>query len=65
MGVNMKFKRKIYNNLLGWKNNRQGKTALLIEGVRRVGKSFVVIIEQNGEICKFLHFSCHRFAAVL
>ena len=38
----MKFKRKIYNNLLGWKNNRQGKTALLIEGVRRVGKSFVV-----------------------
>jgi predicted AAA+ superfamily ATPase len=42
MGVNMKFKRKIYNNLLDWKNNRRGKTALLIEGVRRVGKSFVV-----------------------
>ena len=38
----MKFKRKIYNNLLDWKNNRRGKTALLIEGVRRVGKSFVV-----------------------
>jgi predicted AAA+ superfamily ATPase len=42
MGVNMKFKRKIYNNLLDWKNNRRGKTALLIEGARRVGKSFVV-----------------------
>jgi predicted AAA+ superfamily ATPase len=42
MGVNMKFKRKIYNNLLDWKNNRLGKTALLIEGARRVGKSFVV-----------------------
>lgn len=38
----MKFKRKIYNNLLDWKNNRRGKTALLIEGARRVGKSFVV-----------------------
>ena len=38
----MKFKRKIYNNLLEWKNNRRGKTALLIEGARRVGKSFVV-----------------------
>lgn len=42
MGVNMKFKRKIYNYLLDWKNNRRGKTALLIEGARRVGKSFVV-----------------------
>lgn len=38
----MKFKRKIYNNLLDWKNNRRGRTALLIEGARRVGKSFVV-----------------------
>lgn len=38
----MKFKRKIYNNLLDWKDNRRGKTALLIEGARRVGKSFVV-----------------------
>ena len=38
----MKFKRKIYNNLIDWKNNRRGKTALLIEGARRVGKSFVV-----------------------
>ena len=38
----MKFKRKIYNNLLEWKKNRSGKTALLIEGARRVGKSFVV-----------------------
>ena len=38
----MKFKRKIYDNLLEWKKNRSGKTALLIEGARRVGKSFVV-----------------------
>ena len=38
----MKFKRKIYEKLLEWKKNRNGKTALLIEGARRVGKSFVV-----------------------
>jgi predicted AAA+ superfamily ATPase len=42
MGVNMKFKRKIYNYLVDWKKNRCGRTALLIEGARRVGKSFVV-----------------------
>lgn len=33
------FKRKLYNKLLEWKHNRQGKTAILIEGARRVGKS--------------------------
>ena len=34
-------KRKIYQNLLAWKRSR-GTTALLIEGARRVGKSFIV-----------------------
>lgn len=38
----MKFKRKVYKRLLDWKLSRRGKTALLIEGARRVGKSFVV-----------------------
>ena len=36
------FKRKIYNQLLHWKKTSNGKTALLIEGPRRVGKSTVV-----------------------
>lgn len=36
------FKRKIYDRILEWKNTSQGKTALLIEGARRVGKSTVV-----------------------
>lgn len=35
-------KRKIYQQLLDWKNQSQGKTALLIEGARRVGKSYIV-----------------------
>lgn len=36
------FKRKIYNQLLHWKETSNGKTAVLIEGPRRVGKSTVV-----------------------
>lgn len=38
----MIFKRKIYDKLLEWKKEFQGRTALLIEGARRVGKSTVV-----------------------
>ena len=36
------FKRKIYNQLLQWKQESNGKTALLVEGARRVGKSTIV-----------------------
>ena len=36
------FKRKLYQKLLDWKNNRQGKTAIMLEGARRVGKSTLV-----------------------
>lgn len=35
------FKRKIYNEMLRWKQSSQGKTALLIKGARRVGKSTI------------------------
>lgn len=34
-------KRKIYNSLLDWKVNRADKEALLIDGARRVGKSYI------------------------
>ena len=36
------FKRKIYDKLLEWKETSKGRTALLIEGARRVGKSTIV-----------------------
>ena len=36
------FKRKLYSRLLEWKNQRQGRTAILVEGARRVGKSTLV-----------------------
>ena len=35
-------KRKIYKQLLEWKNKRNGATAVLIEGARRIGKSYIV-----------------------
>jgi len=38
----MLFKRKIYDQLLAWKTSAKGKSALLVEGARRVGKSTIV-----------------------
>ena len=35
-------KRKVYNDILRWKEESNGRTALLIEGARRVGKSYIV-----------------------
>ena len=38
----MFMKRKIEEKLLKWKKESNGKTALLIDGARRVGKSYIV-----------------------
>lgn len=35
-------KRKIYDELLKWKQEKNGKTALMVEGARRIGKSYIV-----------------------
>lgn len=35
------FRRKLYDRMLQWKKERDGKTALLIKGARRVGKSTI------------------------
>ena len=35
------FKRKIYDQIYEWKENRSDKYALLIKGARRVGKSTI------------------------
>ena len=34
-------KRKIYNELVAWKKNSSGATAMMIDGARRVGKSYI------------------------
>ncbi len=36
-------KRKVYYDLLEWKKKSNGKTAMLIEGARRVGKSYIAL----------------------
>ena len=40
--ANIVFERKIYDKMLAWKQERQGKSALLIKGARRIGKSTIV-----------------------
>ena len=35
-------KRKIYHELLKWKQEEKGRVAILIDGARRVGKSYIV-----------------------
>ena len=39
---NFVMRRKIYQQLLDWKEKRNGEVALLIEGARRIGKSYIV-----------------------
>lgn len=41
------FKRKVYTKLKEWKEGSKGKTALLLEGARRIGKS--TIVEEFGQ----------------
>ncbi len=52
-------KRKVYNDILNWKNENNGKTALLIEGARRVGKSYIAeeFAKQNYESYILIDFS--------
>lgn len=39
--IKVNFKRKIYDTMLNWKQERNGETALLIQGARRIGKSTI------------------------
>lgn len=43
------FKRKLYDILLEWKRVQNGKTAILVEGARRVGKSTLVELFAKNE----------------
>lgn len=48
------FKRKIYNRLLQWKEISNGKSALLIEGARRIGKSTIVEAFARNEYTSYI-----------
>ena len=48
------FKRKIYDRLLQWKEHNNGRSALLIEGARRIGKSTIVKAFAQNEYESFI-----------
>ncbi len=55
----IEFKRKAYREILGWKKSLADKTALLIEGPRRVGKTHLVkrFAQQEYESSIYIDFS--------
>ena len=48
------FKRKIYSELVLWKEKSAGRSALLIEGARRVGKTTIAMEFAKNEYKSFL-----------
>ena len=58
-GAKVEFKRKAYDEILEWKRTLAGKTALLVEGARRVGKTHIVrrFAESEYESNIFIDFS--------
>lgn len=57
------FKRKIYNQFLQWKQESNGRTALLVEGARRVGKSTIVEEFARHEYKSYLLIDFNRASA--
>lgn len=53
-------KRKIYDKLLEWKKKHKGNTALLIEGARRIGKSYIVEEFAHKEYASYVLDFSHR-----
>ena len=47
-------KRKIYQTLLNWKQEEQGRKALMVDGARRVGKSYIVEEFAKNEYASYL-----------
>lgn len=47
-------RRKIYDKLVQWKREKNGSTALMIEGPRRVGKSYIAIEFAKNEYDSFI-----------
>ncbi len=57
------FKRKIYDRLLEWKNESSGRTALLLEGPRRVGKSTIVREFAKNEYASYVFVDFYKASA--
>lgn len=48
------FKRKIYDKIAEWKQSRDGRTALLIRGARRVGKTTIAVEFAKREYASYI-----------
>ena len=53
-------RRKIYDVLLNWKQEYAGQTALLLEGARRVGKSYIVQEFAKKEYKSHIHIDFNK-----
>jgi uncharacterized protein len=53
------FRRKAYDQMLDWKRTKASKSALLVEGARRVGKTHLIrrFAKAEYESCLFIDFS--------
>lgn len=47
-------KRKIYDELVAWKHNSNGTTAMMIDGARRVGKSYIAELFAKNEYKSYI-----------
>ena len=56
----MEIKRKIYDKILQWKKECNGKKALLIEGARRIGKSTVAEEIGKNEYKSYVNIDFNR-----
>ena len=61
----MILRRKTYQKLKEWKTNSMGKTALLIDGARRVGKSFLVEEFAKNEYKSYILINFSRMNSTL
>ena len=59
------FKRKIYDKLLKWKLESNGKTALMVQGARRIGKSTIVEEFAKKEYSSYIIIDFNKASAVV
>ncbi len=58
-------RRKIYDKLLEWKRVSNGSTALLVEGARRIGKSYIVEQFAKNEYESYLLIDFNKAAPIV
>lgn len=59
------FKRKIYDRLLRWKQESDGKSALMVQGARRIGKSTIVEEFAKNEYSSYLIVDFNKASAAV